>query len=246
MKWLTCFFLLLNSIGCSSVLRYAGSNDTIRQARQLVVVLSAHDSDTQAQLRRFEKKGKKWQPVGRQVPVTLGRTGLAWGSGLHKAQPGRQKREGDGKSPAGVFSFGKIFGYATPSEVHFKMPYVLADEALECVDDSGSKFYNQLVDNRLTQKDWTGSEFMHRADEQYRWGIVVNHNTPAQAQGGSCIFLHIWKEPGAPTSGCTAMSGEDLLTLLHWLDPAERPLLVQVLGREYDIFRKKYGLPELP
>ena len=218
-------------------------NPELGLTNQLVVVRSPSQNSTHARLQRFEKTGKKWRQVGEEMSVTLGRSGLAWGRGEHLPQPGLQKREGDGKSPSGVYNFGKIFGYAPASEISFKMPYVQADEALECVDDSDSKFYNQLVDNKLVKKDWTSSEFMRRTDHQYRWGIVVNHNAPATAQGGSCIFLHIWKEPGAATSGCTAMAEADLLTLLHWLDPAKFPQLVQVTEDYYPAFCKKYELP---
>lgn len=210
--------------------------------RQLVVVRSPNEASTQARLQRFEKKGKRWLPMGKAVDVTLGRTGLAW-SKQADAKGSPIKREGDGKSPAGIFSFGKIFGYASASEVSFNMPYIHADEALECVDDSNSQFYNQLIDNKLVQKDWASSEFMRRSDHQYRWGIMVNHNTPAEAKGGSCIFLHIWKESGAPTSGCTAMTEDNLLDILHWLDPAKSPRLIQVLEADYPAFQQKLGLP---
>ncbi len=221
----------------------------VHATQQLVVVRSPDDNSTQARLQRFEKKGKKWLPVGNAVDVTLGRTGLAWSKQASAKTTAALKKEGDGKSPAGIFTFGNIFGYAPASEVSFKMPYVHAHEALECVDDSNSDYYNQLVDNRLVKKDWTSSEFMRRNDHQYKWGIVVNHNvaghnTPAEAQGGSCIFLHIWKEPGAPTSGCTAMTEDNLLELLHWLDEKKEPLLLQVVERDYPVYKKEFGLPD--
>lgn len=212
---------------------------------QLVVVRSPAAASTSATLQRFEKNRKAWKPVGKPMQASLGRTGLAWGSGDSTPKTGEPlKQEGDGKSPAGIFSFGKVFGYAPASEVSFKMPYVHANEALECVDDSNSRYYNQLVDNTTVQKDWTTSERISSVGHQYRWGIMVNHNTPAQPRGGSCIFLHVWKEPGAPTSGCTAMSEADLLELLHWLDPAKSPRLLQVLEADYPVFQKEMGLPE--
>ena len=242
MNKLLLFLLLCSAMSCNNHALHSGQKADPNWPRQLVVVRSPSDTSTQARLQRFEKAGEKWQAIGDPIAVTLGRTGLAWGTGLHSNQPGLQKREGDGKSPAGVYDFGKIFGYAPPAEVSFKMPYVQADEALECVDDSGSKLYNQLVDNKLVQKDWTSSEFMRRSDHQYRWGIVVNHNTPAEPKGGSCIFFHIWNKPGAATSGCTAMPEEDLLTLLHWLDPAKSPLLLQVTEEGYPAFRKEFEL----
>lgn len=213
-------------------------------SHQLVVVRSPSDTSTQAKLQRYELSGKRWKAVGQEVSVTVGRSGLAWGRGLHAPQPGQQKREGDGKSPSGIYAFGKIFGYAPASEVHFNMPYVQAADALECVDDVKSKFYNQLVDNQLTQKDWSSSELMHRSDHQYRWGATVEHNTsPMLPAGGSCIFFHIWRKPGAPTSGCTAMTEENLLTLLHWLDAKQSPMLLQVTEADYPRFKKEFNLP---
>lgn len=233
-------FLICSAMACNNHSSTLAQQPDVVQ--QLVVVRSPTATSTQASLQRFEKKGGKWKPVGGQMEVTLGRTGLAWGSGEHAPQPGQQKKEGDGKSPSGVFSFGEIFGYAPASEVNFKMPYVQANEALECVDDSGSEFYNQLVDNTTVQKDWTSSELMRRPDHQYKWGIMVHHNTPSVEQGGSCIFLHIWKEPGAATSGCTAMTEANLLQLLHWLDPSKSPKLLQVTEAAYPDFQKQFEL----
>lgn len=237
-------FLIIISCAISCSSHHLTSLAQHVKSEQLVVVRSANETSTQAKLQRYEKNGKKWKPVGGAVAVTVGRSGLAWGRGLHGAQPGQQKREGDGKSPSGIYSFGKIFGYAPASEVSFKMPYVQADEALECVDDPSSKHYNSLVDNKLVPKDWNSSEFMRRTDHQYKWGATVEHNTsPMQPAGGSCIFFHIWRAPGAPTSGCTAMTEENLLSLLHWLDASKSPILLQVTEADYPRFKNELGLP---
>lgn len=243
MNNLLLLFLFCSAISCNN--HNLPQTAKVADCRQLVVVSSPSETSTTASLQRFEKKGKEWQPVGKQVAVTLGRSGLAWGRGEHAPQQGQQKREGDGKSPSGVYNFGKIFGYAPASEVRFNMPYIQADDALECVDDPSSKHYNSLVDNKLVPKDWNSSEFMHRQDHQYKWGATVNHNTsPMEPAGGSCIFFHIWREPGAATSGCTAMTEADLLTVLHWLDATKSPKLLQVTEAEYPAFRKELGLPD--
>jgi D-alanyl-D-alanine dipeptidase len=88
---------------------------------------------------------------------------------------------------------------------------------------------------------------MLRPDGEYRWGVVVDHNTdPVTAGAGSCIFLHIWLGPGVGTTGCTAMSQEQLEGLLARLDPARRPLLVQLPRPEYKKLRRHWKLPSLP
>jgi D-alanyl-D-alanine dipeptidase len=85
---------------------------------------------------------------------------------------------------------------------------------------------------------------MRRADDLYRWGILVDHNAnPPVAGGGSCIFMHIWRGPGQPTVGCTAMAQADLELLLGWLDPERKPLLVQLPATQYQKLRHRWNLP---
>jgi D-alanyl-D-alanine dipeptidase len=84
---------------------------------------------------------------------------------------------------------------------------------------------------------------MLRNDLLYKWGLVVDHNARAIPGGGSCIFLHIWKDSSTATAGCTAMREQDLVTLLRWLDPKRRPVLIQMPRTEYDRLRPRYNLP---
>lgn len=108
------------------------------------------------------------------------------------------------------------------------MPYLPIDPHTEAVDDSASRFYNRIVDRRRVETpDWKSSERMFRSDHLYDLGIVVGYNTkPALPGKGSCIFLHIWKLPGATTAGCIAMSRPDLERIVRWLDPAAKPFIV--------------------
>jgi D-alanyl-D-alanine dipeptidase len=119
--------------------------------------------------------------------------------------------------------------------------------SVECVDDAGSRFYNQVVDRQSVAPDWTSSEHMLRPDELYRWGIVVDHNSnPVQPGAGSCIFLHIWRGPGQGTVGCTAMPRDQIESILAWLDPTRKPLLVQLPEHQYRKLQKKWRMPQLP
>ncbi len=157
-----------------------------------------------------------WRKVGPEIPVVVGRTGIAHAGA---------KKEGDGKSPAGIYPIGTAFGYAPSAD--FRIPYRQLRDTTECVDDAASKFYNEVVDrDQVPAADWKSSEKMRSVGE-YVWGVVVNYNTPPVAGKGSCIFLHVWGGPNSTTAGCTAMREEDLLTVLRWLDPAKNPKLVQ-------------------
>jgi hypothetical protein len=183
--------------------------------------------------------------VGAPIEGSLGRTGLAWGRGLHpQGQDGPRKQEGDGKSPAGVFDLRLVTGYAPSAPAGTRLPYRQATATLRCVDDVRSAHYNRLADEAKTRKDWTSAEDMRRNDELYRLVVWVGHNdAPVVPGGGSCIFLHLRAGPESTTSGCTAFELEPMERLLRWLDPVARPVLVQLPEAEYRRRAAGWGLP---
>jgi L,D-peptidoglycan transpeptidase YkuD (ErfK/YbiS/YcfS/YnhG family) len=247
---LLLLLLLFLPIASSS---YAGEPAAVHSSMQLVVVRTVDWNAVDGTLQRYERKapGKKWQAVGKPITVVVGKTGLAWGIGVVSADELRAsgaddpiKKEGDGKAPAGIFHLSHAFGYASQEQPAWKMPYISLTPSVECVDDSKSTFYNRVVDRVSVSPDWNSSEHMLRSDELYRWGVVVDHNAdPPQAGSGSCIFLHIWHGPGQGTVGCTAMPREELELLLAWLDPARKPLLVQMPDAQYERLKGKGKLP---
>lgn len=221
------------------------SGDIFSTCRQLVVVVSPNSNSVNARLYKFEKKGKSWQPVGQPHPVNLGLRGLAWGKGLQSPKPGLQKREGDKRSPAGIFRFGNAFGYAEAGSLPLKLPYISITEQDICIEDMQSPYYNQLVNITAAQDASGTQEPMLRQDDRYKWGIVVKQNTPATPGGGSCIFFHLWRARGSGTLGCTAMAEENLLQLMRWLDPDKKPLLLQMTAASYRDYQRHFALPNL-
>jgi L,D-peptidoglycan transpeptidase YkuD (ErfK/YbiS/YcfS/YnhG family) len=112
------------------------------------------------------------------------------------------------------------------------------------VDDAASSFYNQLVEEGRVTKDWASAERMRREDDLYQLVVWVGHNDrPARPGEGSCIFLHLRASAGSPTEGCTAMAREAMERLLRWLDPAARPLLVQLPEPLWGRLAREWGLP---
>jgi L,D-peptidoglycan transpeptidase YkuD (ErfK/YbiS/YcfS/YnhG family) len=153
-------------------------------AMQLVLVVSDGWDATHAELRRFERSGDGWHQIGKMVPVALGKRGMAWGRGLHSQRP--TKKEGDGRSPAGIFPLGEVYDGV----------------AKICVDDPKSADYNRIVD------EGDGEDM-----RMYRRAIVVGHNRERARRAGSCIFLH---DGDAPTVGCTAMDPRALDEIAAW------------------------------
>lgn len=228
---------------------------SVEHSTQLVVVTTADWDSTTGELRRFVRDdvASSWRREGSVVPVVIGRAGLAWGAGFDDladaASPATapRKREGDGRSPAGVFPLGDAFGFAAADSMPWiRLPYVPLTATSECVDDTTSVHYNTVVDrNAVSPIDWSSAEQM-REIEVYRLGVIVDYNAaPRLRARGSCIFLHIWSGPGSTTSGCTALDEAELAGLMAWLDPQARPVVVQVPAAMYARLRGEWGLPAL-
>jgi L,D-peptidoglycan transpeptidase YkuD (ErfK/YbiS/YcfS/YnhG family) len=237
-------------------------SDALARSTQMIVVTTSEWNAVEGRLRRYERatEHKKWRPVGAPISIVVGKNGLGWGIGVIatddsdvRVTSDPVKREGDGKSPAGVFALGTSFGYASQPLPGLKMPYLSLTPSIECVDDTGSKYYNRVVDRSVIAPDWNSSEHMRSVGEAYRWGIVVDHNrtvtapnaNPPEPGGGSCVFLHIWHSRDQGTVGCTAMSQIDLEALLTWLDPTRKPVLVELPEPTYERLIHPWKLPEL-
>jgi L,D-peptidoglycan transpeptidase YkuD (ErfK/YbiS/YcfS/YnhG family) len=225
------------------------ATDPLRGSRQCLVVVAADWNARTGILRAFERSSSQgqWQAHGPEIPVVLGKNGLAWGRGLVDFDAAIHKVEGDNKAPAGIFRLGPAFGYAPKSAARWiKLPYVWLTPETEGIDDPHSRFYNRLVDrSKVAKVDWRSSEQMLRADDLYKWGVVVDHNPAATPGAGSCIFLHVWKNPSAATAGCTAMPEQSLVALLRWLDPKAKPVLAQMPRGDYETTKTRFRLPTL-
>ena len=86
-------------------------------------------------------------------------------------------------------------------------------------------------------------------DELYDVAIIIDHNGLGSADSkvipgrGSCVFMHIWRKKGRGTDGCTAMARWDLEKILEWLDPARKPVLVQLTKAELVKRKIPWALP---
>ena len=243
---------LVLATACSH--RLPASTDAAQwaEADQLVLVTTADWDATGGELRRFERAGDGWRQVGDAAPITVGRTGTAWGIGLHAARSdGPVKREGDGKAPAGVFAIGTAFGYA--AGVRTGLPYRAMTANDWCIDVPASPMYNRIVDRSVAKAAGLdqSTEPMRRdlhadGDQRYREGFVIEHNRDgAVANGGSCIFAHLWKAPGEATAGCTAMAPDAMAPLLAWLDARRHPVFVTLPRAQYEALKGAWRLPDI-
>ncbi len=191
----------------------------IGESGQLIFATNRDSSSVLVTIHALERNNGVWRPVFPAFAGSIGGKGFA---------AVNDKREGDGKSPSGIFPLGIAFGYDPSAGT--KMPYRQATDDDFWVDDVNSENYNQWVKG---EPGAASRERMKRDDEQYKYGVVIEYNMHPIVKGkGSAIFLHVWKG-GESTLGCVAMSEEMILEILGWLDPAKKPLII--MGTESEL-----------
>ncbi len=222
--------------------------------RQAVIGIANGWNDSQVTLSLVERDARgNWQRVLGPIPGRLGRSGLVWGLGLHPLGKGAvTKKEGDGRSPAGVFRIGGLWTTTkTPVKHHRRLPEVKVGPAdLWVSDPRFPKLYNRhLRLDHPAASAWEKREQMRQNDYPHSIKLLICHNwtdTPGRpvAGAGSSIFFHIWRNGGAaPTAGCTSMAEENLRALIARLDPALKPAYILLPRAEYARLRSAWKLP---
>lgn len=236
------------SVDAAAAASDAGAGLTA-EGEYLVTVRTPDWNTPTGTLRRYRREGGAWTADGAAISIILGRNGLAWGRGLHgegalAGLGGTEKREGDGRSPAGLFRMAHAYGYAADAPSGTSISYTSMTPTLQCIEDTASAYYNQVVDRAVITPDWTSTDRLRRMDGLYEFIVFVEHNTgPAVAGRGSCILLHVWSNEGAtPTAGCTSMARSDLETVVRSLH-AEGNLLVQLPESAYLELADRWQLP---
>lgn len=213
----------------------------------LVGIADAWDS-TKVTLTAYEKRGGRWQKVLGPWPGRLGKSGMAWGLGLHPVPKGAStKREGDWKAPAGVFRIGGAWGYDASIRKHPKQFYRRITSRDLWVEDSSSSQYNRhLVLEHEPATAWEKKQQMRQNDHAHSLKLFIAHNAPPKVVPGkgSSIFFHIWRGGGSkPTAGCTTLAESNLRSLIAWIDPDAQPVYVLLPKAEYEARARDWKLP---
>ena len=126
---------------------------------------------------------------------------------------GRIKREGDGKTPVGVFELRQGFYRSDRGRSPAPQLNVRAMRKNDgWCEVPASSFYNQHV--KLPFRD--GHETMWREDEAYDVVFATSHNERPRVKGlGSAIFFHLTRQGSNVTAGCVAVSAGDMLKILN-------------------------------
>ena len=122
------------------------------------------------------------------------------------------KKEGDKKSPKGIFEIGDL--YYRKDRVEKPLTLLKCIEIKKemgwCDDVRFPKKYNKLIKIEKNIKH----ERLKRKDYKYDLLIPIKYNFEKSTTGlGSCIFIHLTKDY-KPTAGCVALKEKDFLIML--------------------------------
>lgn len=129
------------------------------------------------------------------------------------------KREGDGKSPAGTWAIRRVLyrsDKSAPPKTAFPIAPIAPDDGW--CDDVGDPAYNRPVKRPYP----ASNEAMWRDDDVYDVVVILAHNDDPPRPGlGSAIFMHLAKPGYPPTEGCVALSRQDMDAVLALAQPGD-------------------------
>lgn len=177
----------------------------------LVLLLAAAPLSGPARAADLVVRPEGWaEQDGQRYACVLGRSGVF-----------RDKREGDGATPAGAWPVRRIWHRPDrqPAPVTAGLPtWAIAPDDGWC-DEPGHPEYNRPVKLPFL----ASHERMWRADHLYDLVVELGYNDDPVLPGrGSAIFLHVARPDRGPTAGCVAFALEDLLAIVRRLGPGDR------------------------
>ena len=174
----------------------------VAQYTNQVMVVAVSDESTR--LCMYEREKGKWRLV-LETEAIIGKNGLG------------KTREGDGKTPVGVFRFVKAFGILENPGA--KIEYTQVDESDYWVDDSGSKYYNQFIENDKVESDWMSAEHILEYGESYHYVLATSFNIEGIPGVGSAVFLHCTSAYAEATAGCVAIPEVYMREVIKQVEP---------------------------
>lgn len=156
----------------------------------------------------MEKRGQGYKRIMPVINGFVGKKGVSC-----------NKREGDLKTPMGVFKIGYSFGVARAIRTGLEYRQITKKSRWCC--NTKSKRYNTW-----TQKRWESDcEDLWKYRREYKYAAVIEYNMGDKKVSGkgSAIFLHC---STSPTAGCVGAPTGEIKEILHWLNKNENPHII--------------------
>jgi len=207
---------------------WVASLDAAKDAEQMLVVAAFSPDATDAWVSLHEKqKDGTWHMV-MTSPGFIGKNGL------------EKKKEGDAKTPTGVFHFNRAFGIA--EDPGCAIPYVKVDEDTYWSGDPRQGYhYNELVNTKdLPGLDTESGDSEHIIDYPYHYQYCLNisYNEAGTPGLGSAIFLHCFGPAKPFTGGCVSIPEDHMKYVMQHVDENTAVVI--------DTYEKLAGTDEWP
>lgn len=181
--------------------------------RQLITVGQCVDMNGVV-LKAFERMGNNWTSVDSlNFAANIGYGGFAAAD---------SKREGDGRTPTGMFAITRYFSKEQDFTARLKKIDITPNTIW--IDDPKDSLYNTYFEQ--TPKKRRKGEKLLRKDGLYNYAMVIDYNQKREPGKGSAIFLHCWSKQGKPTLGCVAVEENNLLKTFEWIDSSANPMIL--------------------
>ncbi|MCR5662952.1 MAG: hypothetical protein K6G50_12645 [bacterium] len=176
-----------------------------QKAEQIFIIAALGETTAWVSMHEKDESGA-WKMI-MTTPGFIGQNGLG------------KIREGDRKTPAGVFHFNRAFGIA--DDPGCAIPYVKADDNTYWSGDSRpGKHYNELVSLAdCPDLDTKNSEHITYYQTEYQYAMNISYNEKGEPGLGSAIFLHCFGDRKPYTGGCTAIPKDKMLFVMQNVHP---------------------------
>ena len=190
----------------------------------VVAAFSADATDAWIALHEKQDDGS-WHMV-MTTPVFIGKAGLG------------KTKEGDSKTPLGVFHFNRAFGIA--DDPGCAIPYTKVDnDSYWSGDPREGYHYNELVSLKdCPDLDKENSEHLIDYIYHYQYCLNISYNEECVPGLGSGIFLHCLAPAKPFTAGCVSMPEDHMKFVMQRVD--ENTVVV------IDTYEKLAGTDEWP
>jgi len=150
---------------------------------------------------------------GYKLKCSIGKSGLT-----------KSKKEGDFKTPKGLFAFGTLY-YRNDriKKINCKLKKKIIKKKMGWCDDFKSKKYNKEVIFPFKYR----AEKLHIKNNIYDILINIKYNqNPVVKKKGSAIFLHLTDARYKPTKGCVAIQKNDFSKILPHINSKTKILIL--------------------
>ena len=182
--------------------------DAAATADQMLVVAAFSETATDAWVSLHEKQADGTWKMVMTTPGFIGKNGLG------------KTKEGDAKTPTGVFHFNRAFGIA--DDPGCAIPYVKVDQDTYWSGDPREGFhYNELVNIKdLPDLDLASGDSEHIIDYiyHYQYCLNISYNEEGTPGLGSAIFLHCFGPAKPFTGGCVAIPESHMKYVMQHVD----------------------------